>query len=125
MVKKIYRLPEVITMTGLIALEVLPPNIRTKNFQNQSRSDAALLAGPKTASLRGKRVLWEVPMQILSSAEVSKLTSISRSHLHRMAREGDFPKPLKISRRRSGWLKEDVEAWISECVRKHRSGGNS
>jgi prophage regulatory protein len=64
-------------------------------------------------------------MQILSSAEVSKLTSISRSHLHRMAREGDFPKPLKISRRRSGWLKEDVEAWISECVRKHRIGGNS
>ena len=64
-------------------------------------------------------------MQILSSAEVSKLTSISRSHLHRMAREGDFTKPLKISRRRSGWLKEDVEAWISECVRKHRIGGNS
>jgi prophage regulatory protein len=64
-------------------------------------------------------------MQILNAASVSKLTSISRSHLHRLAREGKFPKPMKISHSRSGWLQEDVEAWISECVRKHRSEENS
>jgi len=64
-------------------------------------------------------------MQILNAASVSKLTSISRSHLHRLAREGKFPKPMKISQGRSGWLEEDVETWISECVRKHRSEENS
>jgi len=61
-------------------------------------------------------------MRILKAQQVSDLTSISRSHLHRLAREGKFPKSMKISQCRSGWLEEDVNAWISECVRKHRSG---
>ena len=62
-------------------------------------------------------------MRVLKANDVSKLTSISRSHIHRMAREGKFPKPIKISECRSGWLESDVLDWISECVRKHRSGG--
>jgi prophage regulatory protein len=62
-------------------------------------------------------------MRILKAQQVSDLTSISRSHLHRMAREGKFPKSIKISECRSGWLESDVLDWISECVRKHRSGG--
>ena len=64
-------------------------------------------------------------MRILKAQQVSDLTSISRSHLHRLAREGKFPKSMKISQCRSGWLQEDVETWISECVRKHRSEGAS
>lgn len=63
-------------------------------------------------------------MRILKARQVSELTSISRSHLHRMAREGNFPKSIKISRCRSGWLEEDVLTWISECVRKHRNQEN-
>ena len=63
-------------------------------------------------------------MRILKAQQVSELTSISRSHLHRMAREGNFPKSIKISQCRSGWLEEDVLTWISECVRKHRSEEN-
>ena len=63
-------------------------------------------------------------MRILKAQQVSDLTSISRSHLHRMAREGNFPKSIKISQSRSGWLEEDVLTWISECVRKHRSEEN-
>ena len=62
-------------------------------------------------------------MRVLKANDVSKLTSISRSHIHRMAREGKFPKSIKISEGRSGWLESDVLDWISECVRKHKSGG--
>ena len=58
-------------------------------------------------------------MRILKAQQVSDLTSISRSHIHRMAREGKFPKSIKISEGRSGWLESDVLDWISECVRKH------
>jgi predicted DNA-binding transcriptional regulator AlpA len=46
MFKKIYRLPEVITMTGLSRSSIYL-RISTKNFQNQSRLDAVLLAGPE------------------------------------------------------------------------------
>ncbi|WP_445322621.1 helix-turn-helix transcriptional regulator [Roseobacter sp. HKCCA0882] len=59
-------------------------------------------------------------MRILKAKEVSERTSISIPHIRRMAREDRFPKPLKISDHRSGWLESEVLDWISECVRKHR-----
>jgi prophage regulatory protein len=61
--------------------------------------------------------------KLLKAKDVSNLTSISRSHLHRLARDGKFPKPIKIGENRSAWLESDVQDWISECVRKHHAGG--
>lgn len=62
-------------------------------------------------------------MRLLKAKQVADKTSISIPHIRRLAREGKFPKPMKISECRSGWLEEDVDFWISECVRKHHSGG--
>jgi prophage regulatory protein len=62
-------------------------------------------------------------MKILNASEVAERTSISTSHLRRLARDGKFPKPMKITENRSGWLQSDVDEWISECVRKHHAGG--
>ena len=61
--------------------------------------------------------------KLLKAQQVAELTSISRSHLHRLARDGKFPKPIKIGENRSAWLESDVQEWISECLRKHHSGG--
>ena len=61
--------------------------------------------------------------KLLKAKDVSELTSISRSHLHRLARDGKFPKPIRIGENRSAWLESEVQDWISECVRKHHSGG--
>ena len=61
--------------------------------------------------------------KLLKAKDVSELTSISRSHLHRLAGEGKFPKPIKIGENRSAWLESEVQDWISECVRKHHAGG--
>ena len=52
-------------------------------------------------------------MRILKASEVAARTSISVPHIRRMARHGKFPKPMKISECRSGWLEEDIEAWIA------------
>ncbi|MBT5001213.1 MAG: AlpA family phage regulatory protein [Tateyamaria sp.] len=62
------------------------------------------------------------PSKLLKAKDVSDLTSISRSHLHRLAREGKFPKPIKIGENRSAWLEADVQDWITTCVRKHQVG---
>ena len=51
--------------------------------------------------------------RILNAKEVAARTSISVPHIRRMARHGKFPKPMKISECRSGWLEEDIEAWIA------------
>ncbi len=62
-------------------------------------------------------------MRFIKAKEVASLTSISIPHIRRLAREGKFPKPVKISENRSAWVEDDVLKWISECVRKHHSGG--
>lgn len=61
--------------------------------------------------------------KLLKAQAVADLTSMSRSHLHRLARDGKFPKPIKIGENRSAWLETDVQEWISECLRKHHAGG--
>ena len=61
--------------------------------------------------------------KLLKAQAVADLTSISRSHLHHLARDGKFPKPIKIGENRSAWLESDVQEWISECLRKHHAGG--
>ena len=62
-------------------------------------------------------------MKVLSASEDAKKTSMSVSNLRRMARKGKFPKPFALTENRQGWLESDVDEWISECVRKHHSGG--
>ena len=63
-------------------------------------------------------------MRILKIKEVSERTSISGSHIRRLARDGKFPEPIPLTENRSGWLESDVDEWISECLRKHRGGSN-
>ena len=58
-------------------------------------------------------------MKLLKAKEVAARTSFSIPHIHRLAREGKFPKPIKISESRNGWLEEDVNNWIEKCVRSH------
>ena len=58
-------------------------------------------------------------MKILKAKEVAERTSFSVPHIHRMAREGKFPQPIKLSESRTGWLEIDVEKWIKNCIRKH------
>ncbi len=60
-------------------------------------------------------------MRIMKARDVADMTSISIPHIRRMARDGNFPLPIKISECRSGWLEADVQEWISECVRRHRN----
>ena len=47
--------------------------------------------------------------RILKAREVAARTSISIPHIRRMASDGKFPKPMKISDCRSGWLEAEVE----------------
>lgn len=55
-------------------------------------------------------------MKVLKATEVARKTSLSVPHIWRMARENKFPKPFKLSDHRSGWLEDDVDAWISERI---------
>jgi prophage regulatory protein len=41
-------------------------------------------------------------------------TGLRRDSIYRLAREGKFPKPVKITERASGWLSGEVDAFIAQ-----------
>lgn len=45
-------------------------------------------------------------------AEVCRRVSLSRSQVYRLEAAGLFPRHLKIGRRASAWLEEEVAAWL-------------
>ena len=53
------------------------------------------------------------PIAILDEEKVHEMASLSRTTRWRMERRGDFPKRVRLSPGRVGWLKADIEAWIS------------
>jgi prophage regulatory protein len=69
---------------------------------------------PQNTETPGKRVL--------SQQAVLEKVPVSRTTLWRMERTGDFPKRMKISPNRIGWLETDVDAWLEE--RKPSRGRN-
>ena len=58
--------------------------------------------------------------RILKAREVAERVSISTSQVYRLARDGRFPEPVKITENRSGWLETEVDQWIDECIRRSR-----
>lgn len=58
--------------------------------------------------------------KILKAKEVAERVSISTSQVYRLARDGRFPQPVKITENRSGWLETEVDQWIDECIRRSR-----
>ena len=51
--------------------------------------------------------------QMLRWPEIHKITGLARNTVHSMARQGRFPKPLKLSAngRASGWLLSEIQIW--------------
>jgi prophage regulatory protein len=44
---------------------------------------------------------------------VVQRTTVSRSHLYALMKQGKFPRPLRIGARAIGWRSEDIEAWLA------------
>lgn len=48
---------------------------------------------------------------ILRREDVERATGLPRSSLYAKIAAGEFPKPIKLGQRASGWLEEDVAKW--------------
>lgn len=60
--------------------------------------------------------------EILTEAEAAQLTRLSARTLQRLAEDGRGPARIKLSARRIGYWKRDVEAWLAARTTpaKHR-----
>lgn len=48
--------------------------------------------------------------------QVAATTGLSKSSVYDLIKNSDFPRPVKISEHRSGWVKAEVIAWSKKRI---------
>jgi len=51
-------------------------------------------------------------LPIMYIGDVEKATSKPRPSIYRESREGTFPKPIQLGKRRLAWLEQDIQDWV-------------
>lgn len=52
--------------------------------------------------------------RLLREPEVLEQVRFSHTTLWRLVRQGEFPKPRKLSPRVTVWLEQEVQAWLEQ-----------
>ena len=52
-------------------------------------------------------------IHIMRLPAVCEAVGLKRGIIHRMVREGKFPRPVQLTTRATGWRSTDVEEWIA------------
>ena len=50
---------------------------------------------------------------ILRMPQVIEMTGVSRAHVYALISRDEFPRPIRLGKRAVGWVKTDVESWIT------------
>lgn len=53
---------------------------------------------------------------LMSPKEAAEATSLSRTLLTLMAEAGEFPKPVKLSLRRTAYVRREVISWVDQRI---------
>jgi prophage regulatory protein len=56
------------------------------------------------------------PVRILRLPDVEAKSGLKRDSIYRGAREGWFPRPVKISQGASGWVEGEIEAYLTARI---------
>ena len=54
--------------------------------------------------------------QIVKLPFVKQITVLSTATIYRLIAKGEFPKQIKLSERSSGWLLDEIHAWLDEKI---------
>jgi prophage regulatory protein len=52
--------------------------------------------------------------RMLNVREVLAITSLGRTSLYCLVKEGDFPAPRQLTKRKVGWRQSEVLRWVDE-----------
>jgi prophage regulatory protein len=62
-----------------------------------------------------------VELRLIRLKEVLAICGKSRSSVYEAIKKGEFPSPVKLRGRSSGWIKSEVLQWAEACVRASRT----
>lgn len=51
--------------------------------------------------------------RVISAKELARIIPYSKVHIWRLERAGLFPRRLRLGPNRVGWLKSEIDAWLS------------
>ncbi len=54
--------------------------------------------------------------QVLHLKTVMAVTGLSRSSIYNAIRKGEFPANIPLGARSVGWLRSDLESWLSQRI---------
>jgi prophage regulatory protein len=110
-----------------IRLISIPPNIG-RSAQSSAPSLREIIARKgsrrKSAGERQKQDMIVIGEQtFLRLPKVKALTGLSKSTLYELMQQKSFPSSILLCRRTVGWLKSEVDQWISERIQDSRQVG--
>ena len=59
--------------------------------------------------------------QIVKLPFVKRITVLSSATIYRLIAKGEFPKQIKLSERSSGWLLDEIHAWLDKKIDSRES----
>jgi len=58
--------------------------------------------------------------RILRWPDVQERVGICRSHAHQLIAKNQFPAPIKLGARASGWIEAEIDTWLENRIAKSR-----
>jgi len=55
---------------------------------------------------------------VIKLPDVMKKTCLSKAGIYSMIQKNVFPKPIKLGTRASGWIEDEVDAWIEDRIKE-------
>lgn len=52
----------------------------------------------------------------LRRPDVQRVTGLPRSSIYALMKQGQFPRPIRITSKTVGWLQSEIEAWQAERI---------
>lgn len=61
--------------------------------------------------------------RIVRSAELRRFTGLAMTRINELIRNNRFPKPVRLSDRRHGWLEGELQEWQRQKIAERDNGG--
>jgi prophage regulatory protein len=55
-------------------------------------------------------------IHLLKRSDVEKMTSLSKTSIYNLIKEGDFPSPIRLLDNKVAWVDQEVQAWIMNKI---------
>ena len=62
----------------------------------------------------------ELPQRLIRLKTVLYRTGLSRSGVYRLVVSGDFPQPIKLTKRSTAWVEAEINAWVTSRIAERK-----